>query len=148
MSTLERAIAIAARVHEGQFDKAGEPYILHPLRIMMRMPDETSRIVAVLHDVLEDSPPADKWTAERLQAEGFAIDVVDAVLSVSRLDPEGETYEAFIERAATNKVGRVVKIADLEDNMNLLRMKNVRPKDLERLDRYHKAWAYLTESKS
>ena len=71
MSNLTRAITIAAKVHENQVDKGGSDYILHPLRLMMRMQSEETRIVALLHDVIEDSPENDPWTSERLLNEGF-----------------------------------------------------------------------------
>jgi (p)ppGpp synthase/HD superfamily hydrolase len=70
VSTLERAIAIAAEAHAGQVDKAGAPYVLHPLRMMLRMSSIDERIVAVLHDVCEDCPG---WTFDRLRREGFSI---------------------------------------------------------------------------
>lgn len=116
MSTLERAIAIAAEAHAGQVDKAGQPYILHPLRVMMAVPPE-AKIPAVLHDVVEDCP---EWTFERLEAEGFHPIALSALDAVTRRT--GESYEAFIERSALNAIGRVVKMADLTDNLNPARM--------------------------
>jgi (p)ppGpp synthase/HD superfamily hydrolase len=74
MATLKRAIAIAAEAHEGMVDKAGAPYILHPLRVMMRMETIQKMIAAVLHDVVEDSEP---WTLQRLKEEGFDQDIID-----------------------------------------------------------------------
>lgn len=142
MSSLENAIAIAATVHKGQTDKAGAPYILHPLRLMMKMADRSAQIAAILHDVVEDGPAEDKWTFERLREAGFDDDVVEAVNCVTKRD--GEDYEEFIRRAATNPVARRVKIADLEDNMNILRIGEIRPRDLERLEKYHRSWRFLT----
>ena len=92
--TLNDAIAIAAIVHKGQLDKAGDPYILHPLRMMMRMHDKTSRIVAVLHDVVEDSPKADKWDFERLRTNGFSEEVIAALDCVTDRKEQGETAKA------------------------------------------------------
>lgn len=132
------AVAIAAVAHREQRDKAGAPYILHPLRLMMRMETETEMIVAVLHDVVEDS---EDWTFDRLLQEGFSRDVIDALDSVTRR--EDETYEEFVERAALNPVGIRVKLADLEDNMNVLRFAALGETDHARIDRYHKAWRYL-----
>lgn len=143
--TLNDAIAIAAIVHKGQLDKAGDAYILHPLRMMMRMNDETSRIVAVLHDVVEDSPEEDKWDFERLRTNGFSEEVIAAVNCVTDRKDQGETYEEFVERAASNRIARQVKIADLEDNMNMLRLGSVGEKQLDRLARYHRSWLYLME---
>jgi hypothetical protein len=111
VSTLERAIAIAAEAHAGQ-DKGGEPYILHPLRVIFSCPVGDARIVGVLHDVMQDSD----WTLDRLRAEGFSPAVLDAVESVTRR--EGEDYLAFIDRACGNPLGRIVKEADILDHLN------------------------------
>lgn len=135
MATLERAIAIAAEAHAGQTDKAGAPYILHPLRVMMAMPDDLSyRIVAVLHDVLEDCPA---WTADRLDEEGFSVRTVAAILSVTRCP--GEAYTAAIARANADPIGRVVKLADLRDNMDLSRISSPTDRDWERYWKYRRA---------
>lgn len=146
--TLNDAIAIAAKAHKGQIDKAGDPYILHPLRMMMRMPNETTRIVAILHDVIEDTknnPPPDKWDAPRLQSAGFTEEVIAALDCVTDRKDQGESYPEFVERAASNPIARRVKIADLEDNMNMLRLGTVGEKQLERLARYHRSWKRLKE---
>lgn len=136
---LEDAIAIAAEAHRGQTDKAGAPYILHPLRMMIRMKTEAEMITAILHDVVEDS----SWTIERLREKGFSKEVLVAVECVT--NRSGENYEQFIERAGKNLIARWVKIADLEDNMNILRIGEIKPKDLERLEKYHKSWCILTK---
>jgi (p)ppGpp synthase/HD superfamily hydrolase len=117
VSTLERAIAIAAEAHAGQVDWAGMPYVLHPLRMMLRVSSIDERIVAVLHDVCEDCPG---WTFDRLRGEGFAVHIIEALQSVTKRD--GEDYEAFVRRAAANPIGRSVKLADLHDNSDLSRM--------------------------
>ena len=139
MATLEKAIAIAATAHEGQKDKAGTSYILHPIRLMLKMETEAERIVAVLHDVVEDS----ELTLDALRQYGFSETVVEAVDSVT--SRAGETYEAFIDRARQNPIGRKVKIADLEDNMNLMRMHTLADKDIKRLRRYHRVWSQLSQ---
>lgn len=139
MSTLERAVAIAAEAHAGQVDKAGAPYLLHPLRLMLQMESTEERIVAVLHDVVEDSD----WSLEHLHAEGFSPVVVEAVASVTRRDDE--TYEAFVLRAAHNPIGHRVKLADLRDNCDLSRIPNPTPKDHDRMAKYRKAIALLEE---
>lgn len=145
MGTLENAIKIAAQAHQGQKDKAGAPYILHPLRMMMRMKTEAEMITAILHDVVEDTrknPEASKWTIKRLRENGFSEEVLEAVECVT--NREGESYEQFIERAGKNPIARQVKIADLEDNMNIQRIGEISPKDLGRLEKYHKSWRLLT----
>jgi (p)ppGpp synthase/HD superfamily hydrolase len=138
-ATLEDAIAIAAEAHKGQMDKAGAPYILHPLRMMMQMNTEAEMITAILHDVVEDS----SWTIERLRDEGFSEEVLEAVECVT--NRSGESYEQFIERAGKNPIARQVKIVDLKDNMNIQRIGEIKPKDLKRLAKYHKSWSFLTK---
>jgi (p)ppGpp synthase/HD superfamily hydrolase len=136
-STLEDAIALAARAHRGQRDKSGEPYILHALRVMLRQRDEESRVAAVLHDVVEDT----SITLEDLRIAGFSGEVCRAVDCLTRR-PE-ETYEATISRIATNALARRVKIADLEDNMDPARSVNSDRAAAERLSRYQAAWERL-----
>src|SRR5215213_9247253 len=100
MSTLERAIVIAAEGHAGVQDKGGAPYILHPLRMMLGLSSADERIVAVLHDVCEDCPA---WTLDRLRDEGFAEHIIAALDAVTKRD--GENYEDFARRAAANPIG-------------------------------------------
>ena len=102
MSTLERAIVIAAEAHAGVKDKGGAPYILHPLRMVLKLSTSEERIVAVLHDVCEDCP---EWTFERLKTEGFSPKILEALDSVTKR--EGEAYKDFALRAAANPIGRV-----------------------------------------
>ncbi|MBM0742579.1 phosphohydrolase [Phormidium sp. CLA17] len=130
---LARAVAIAAIAHQDQLDKAHAPYILHPLRLMMRGQTIEEQIVAVLHDVVEDSD----WTLEQLAAEGFSSEIITAIECLTRL-PE-ETYDQFLDRVLTNSLATRVKRYDLEDNMTLTRLESVSDKDLQRLQRYHKA---------
>jgi (p)ppGpp synthase/HD superfamily hydrolase len=138
MATIEDAISIAAHAHKGQKDKAGAPYLLHPLRMMLRMDTEAAMMAAVLHDVVEDT----EWTLERLREAGFSDEVLEAVDCLTHR--EGESYEQFVERVRTNPIARQIKIADLEDNMNVRRINQLGPKDLERLEKYHRAWRVLT----
>ncbi len=138
MSHLEKAIAIAVEAHRGQKDKNGAAYILHPLRVMARVNCEAEKIAAILHDVVEDSG----WTLDRLRNEGFSAEVIQAIDFVTKR--EGESYEDFVKRSAANPVARRVKIADLEDNMDIRRMEALMPTDAERLNQYLRAWHYLT----
>lgn len=138
MSTLEHAIALAARAHEGQVDKAGAPYIFHPLRMMLRLDSEAERITAVLHDVVED---CEGWSFEHLGQEGFSEEIVAAVMCVTKRD--GETYDDFVSRAAANPIGRRVKLADLYDNCDLSRINNPTEKDYARIEKYRRAIALL-----
>src|SRR5262245_37095248 len=131
---LERAIEIAVTAHQGQKDKNGEPYILHPLRMMSRARRAEEKMVAVLHDVVEDTD----WTIPQLRKEGFPEPVLDAVEHLTKR--EGEDYDAFVERAIQHPLARTVKILDLEDNMNMLRLREVDEKAMDRFKRYLKAW--------
>ena len=141
MSTLERAIVIAAEAHAGITDKGGAPYILHPLRMMMDLTSAEERIVAVLHDVCEDCPG---WTFERLRGEGFSEEILTALDSVTKR--EGETYEEFALRAAVNPIGRRVKLADLRDNSDLSRITNPSVKDHQRIAKYARAIELIRNS--
>ena len=136
---LARAIEIAVQAHSGQTDKAGAPYILHPLRVMLSLASEDERIVGVLHDVIEDCP---EWTMGRLQLEGFSDHVLAALASVTKL-ADNEPYPDFIARASRNPIGICVKRADLLDNLDVRRLKEVTEKDARRLNKYLAALAQL-----
>ena len=139
MATLEGAILLAVQVHQGQKDKAGAPYVLHPLRVMLRMRSDIEMMVAVLHDVVEDTP----HTLSDLQQAGYPEQVLEALDCLTRR--QNETYEEFIERVKANPLARKVKIADLEDNMDVRRISDLRKKDMERLKRYRRAWSDLAK---
>ncbi|MBA1200535.1 bifunctional (p)ppGpp synthetase/guanosine-3',5'-bis(diphosphate) 3'-pyrophosphohydrolase [Pseudomonas capeferrum] len=137
MSTLERAIAVATKAHEGQYDKGGAAYIQHPLRVMMRVSTPEQRIVAVLHDVLEDTPT----TLADLARAGFNLKILAALLALSR--KREESYEDFVVRVGDDPLARIVKLADLADNSDMARIAIPGPADMARLARYHQARAYL-----
>ncbi len=136
---LEKALRIAGKAHKGQVDKAGDPYIFHPIRVSNRCLTNEERIVALLHDVIEDAD----ITFEHLLAEGFPRNIVDAIVSVTR--NKDESYDEFIKRARLNPIGRIVKIHDLEDNMDITRLKNITENDISRLNKYIRAYKYLKE---
>ncbi|MDC6462884.1 hypothetical protein PQZ41_02730 [Planktomarina temperata] len=145
---LENAIKIAVEAHTGQMDKGGNPYILHPLRVMLSLDKEEERIVGVLHDVVEDCAG---WSWERLEAEGFSEEIIQALKSVSKTPEEEAEYRSlsedqklnhylqFIERAKANKIGRQVKAADIKDNLDISRIDDITQKDIHRLNRYKAA---------
>ena len=137
MATLERAIAIAAMAHEGQVDKAGMSYVLHPLRMMLSVDTPEARIAAVLHDVVEDT----EVTLEQLRAERFPDAVIEVVEALTKRD--GEDYEAFIRRVAPNSIARKVKLADLRDNSDLSRIAAPTERDRQRIEKYRRAIQYL-----
>ncbi len=136
---LAHAIRIAAEMHEGQFDKAGQPYILHVLRVMFACRSADAQVAAALHDVVEDSD----WTLEDLRSEGFAPAVVAIVDALTHRAEED--YFDFARRAAATPLSREVKRADLLDNMDIRRILHPTEKDWERLKRYRKALTMIDE---
>lgn len=137
MATLERAIELAARHHAGQVDKAGQPYILHPLRVMFGVKTLDQRMVAVMHDIVEDTP----ITLDDLRAEGFSPAVVGAVEALTKQKGEERLHAA--KRAAANDIARAVKLSDVRDNMDLSRIPNPTERDRERLGEYAKVLELL-----
>jgi len=141
MSNLDIAIETALNAHVGQVDKAGQPYILHPLRLMLRLTNEDERIVAVLHDVVEDS----ELTIDDLSLRGFSKRIVTAIDCLSK--KESENYNDYISRLSDNKLATKIKIEDLRDNLDITRIESIGEKDLSRLRKYHRALMFLLESK-
>lgn len=130
---LDKAILIATKAHQGQVDKAGKPYILHPLRLMFSRKNEAERICAVLHDVIEDTD----ITLDYLRNEGFSEEVLSALDSLTRR--ADESYDEFISRIISNKIACYVKVADLCDNMDLSRIEAPSESDYQRIEKYRKA---------
>ena len=139
MNLLEKAIALALRVHRGQQDRYGRPYIVHPLHVMLQMDSEVEMMAAVLHDVVEDS----ETTLADLRAEGFPPEVLEAVWLMTH-DKGAISYEGYVRRLKPNDTARKIKLADLEHNMDIRRMDRVRPEDVERLEKYRRAWEMLS----
>ena len=140
MATLERAIEIAAKAHAGQVDKAGQPYILHPIQVMLRITGTETRIAAILHDVIEDS----EFTIEDLRKEGFSNVVLLAVAALTKRENESRIDAAL--RASENEIARIVKLADNAENMDLSRIANPTDKDYARLKEYEKVREILIGS--
>lgn len=142
MATIEKALQIAAKAHESQTDKDGQPYILHPLRVMHRVEGLEAQIIAVLHDVVEDT----KVTLDDLRAAGFSETILDGVRCVTH--GKKESYADYVVRCKAHPLGRQVKLADLEDNSRLARLL-LRPDrlegDLKRLRKYVFAYKFLTD---
>ena len=142
MATIDRAIMIASIAHAGQKDKAGKPYILHPLRVMLTVASDKNatdehKIVAVLHDVIEDTYVQE----QQLRENGFSEDIINAIKSVTKI--KGESRMDAAKRTKLNAIGRVVKLADLKDNMDLSRIANPTAKDLLRVAEYEKVQKFL-----
>lgn len=137
---LERAIQIAVEAHAGATDRGGKAYILHPLNVMMRVKSEEEKIVAVLHDVVEDT----NWTFDMLREEGFSDIIIQALISVTKFT-EDEDYDLFVQRSLKNRIGRIVKIADLNENLDVKRIGVLGEADIKRLNKYKKALKTLSE---
>jgi (p)ppGpp synthase/HD superfamily hydrolase len=137
MPTLEDAISLAAKAHRGCKDKAGAVYILHPLRVMLRMKTNDERIIALLHDVVEDT----EYTLEDLRKAGYSQKILQSLDYLTKRD--GEEYKEFINRVKHNPLARKVKIADVEDNLDLARIKNPKKRDFMRIEKYRRALSEL-----
>ncbi|MBD2187818.1 HD domain-containing protein [Pseudanabaena mucicola] len=133
------AIAIATKAHEGQVDKAGKPYIAHPLMVMAQMDSLESKIVAILHDAIEDS----ELTIKDLVSEGFPSSITEAIAAITKL--EGESYADYISRVKSNPIATKVKIADLKHNMDLGRIPNPTEQDFQRLAKYQQVLQELQQ---
>jgi len=131
---LEKAISIASLAHAGQLDKGGEPYILHPLRVMMKLKDNDLRIIAVLHDVIED---CGLTLDDLVSIYGVPFELARIVDILSRKN--SESYDEYIERISKNYKAIKVKLADLEDNMDLNRINNPTQNDYDRVSKYANA---------
>ena len=139
MKLIEKSLNIALRAYAGKTDKAGREYIHHPLRVMAKMKTDLEMSVALLHDVLEDSD----ITAEQLLAEGIPAEVVEAVQCLSK--NENEDYQDFVGRTKKNELAVKIKIADIEDNIDVLRLPSLNDYDLTRVQKYHSAWQFLND---
>jgi len=136
-SLLETAIKIAVEAHSGQKERNGQPYIMHPLRVMQRVRTVEEKIVAVLHDLVEDTP----WTPAMLAKRGFPNHLLDALDCVTIR--KGERYQAAIRRAGSNPIARRVKLADLEDNTDVHRLPHLKVSDRKHLNKYLRAHRWL-----
>lgn len=134
-----KALNLMLKRHYGQKDKAGREYYFHPMRVSQRCLEIKQKIVALLHDTIEDTG----LTPDELRAEGFGEDIINGVFSVTR--QEGETYAQFIERANKDILGMIVKEHDLEDNMDITRLTDLTEKDWHRLNKYLHSWRYLND---
>lgn len=139
MDSVETAVQMALDAHEGQTDKSGETYILHPLRLMQKVETREQKIVALLHDVVEDSDR----TFEDLEEE-FSEEIISAVKCMTKKD--GESYSEFIQRAKENDIAIEVKKADIRDNLNVERLDDLEESDLQRIKKYHRSLNELKQT--
>jgi (p)ppGpp synthase/HD superfamily hydrolase len=136
--SIEKAIAIALEGHKDQKDKSGLPYILHPLRVMLKMDTEEEMIPAVLHDILEDT----QLDVSYLLSQGISSDSIEIIKFLTKKDDE--EYLAYIQKIRTNPIAAKIKKADITDNLNLLRLHQIQVSDLERLNNYIQAFKILS----
>ena len=141
MSTLTRAIEIAAVAHKNQVDKGGAPYIDHVLRVMQAVEGDDAKIVAVLHDVLEDCAA---FTLDYFKSEGFSQEILVALAHITKTP--FDDYEGYIRRVGRNRLATIVKLADLADNTDLTRLRReATPQDIKRNQKYYAAIDYLEQ---
>ena len=138
---LSTAIAITAEAFIGKLDKGGQPYILHCLHVMNRMPkdDHELMMIAVMHDLLEDTD----ITHHELVEQGFSYRVVSALKVLTH--DHGMPYDDYIGWVALSEDATLVKRADLRHNSDIMRMKGLRQKDFKRLEKYHRSFEYLKD---
>lgn len=134
---LHRCVMLAKEKHRHQVDKGGKPYIYHPIRVARRCATVKEKMVAIMHDLVEDTDV----TLDFLHSIGIPADVVEAVDAMTKRS--GEEYMDFVVRCSQNAIARRVKMADISDNLDLSRLKNVTEKDLQRVEKYKKALAIL-----
>lgn len=143
---LETAIRIAAKVHRGQVDRFGKPYVLHVMRVMMRGHDLEEQVLGALHDVLERS----ELTVDDLSKKGFSPRVLKALQHITRIPQE--TYEQYIDRVMEDNLAIRVKLHDLADKMDLLHVDQLDPADLKRYNKqltaYHRMKKLVEEAKA
>ena len=137
-SMVDLALSIARKAHEGQLDKAGVAYIEHPIYVANQVDTEEEKAVALLHDVIEDSPVS----AEGLLQAGLPETVVTAVQVLTK--KKEQDYQTYLETVKKNPLARVVKLADLKHNSDLSRLSSITEKDRERLKKYKKAIDFLS----
>ncbi|MBO4806487.1 MAG: HD domain-containing protein [Paludibacteraceae bacterium] len=139
-NNVETALELALKAHKGQVDKAGKTYIMHPIRVASKFKEDHLIVVALLHDVVEDTD----IQLDQIESV-FGKEISLAVDGLTRR--EGETYDEFIVRCSKNRLSRLVKMEDLKDNMDLTRLETICEKDLNRVEKYKKALDYLLSYK-
>jgi len=136
----KRALKLCFEAHKDQLDKSGMPYVFHPFHLAEQMQDETTTVVALLHDVIEDTA----YTWDDLQAMGFDASVLDALRLLTH--EEGVPYMEYVAAIRSNPVARAVKLADLAHNSDLSRLDTVGEKALKRCEKYAAAIRLLEDS--
>ena len=136
----KKAMKLCYEAHKDQVDKSGLPYVFHPAHVAEQMTDEATTIVALLHDVVEDTD----YTLEDLAAEGFEKEILEAVALMTHEDDV--PYLDYVAKLKNNPIARAVKLADLAHNSDLSRIGEIDEETRKRLEKYKKATALLKES--
>lgn len=141
---LDLAIKTAVEGHSGQFDKGGNPYILHCLAVMHLVDSNESEVrqIAVMHDLIED---VKTFTYQKLRELGFSERVIDGVRALTKVP--GESYDEYLARVSANRDAVLVKLADLTHNTDIRRLKGATEKDIQRTAKYYTAFLHLTQIK-
>jgi len=138
-SLTKKALEICFEAHKDQRDKSGMPYVFHPFHLAEQMKDEATTVVALLHDVVEDSD----FTFSDLEKEGFNKDIIDALKLLTHND--GSKYMEYVKRIKENKIAKAVKLADLRHNSDTTRLDVIDESAIKRRDKYLKAIKFLEE---
>lgn len=139
-SLTKKALSLCFEAHKDQVDKSGLPYVFHPFHLAMEMTDELSTVVALLHDVIEDTD----YTLQDLEKMGFPPAVLEAISLMTHR--EGVPYMEYVATIKTNPLARIVKMADLRHNSNIARVDNPTEKDYARVEKYRRAMALLEQA--
>jgi (p)ppGpp synthase/HD superfamily hydrolase len=139
MQKLALAIAIKAEAFNNKLDKGGQPYILHCLRVMNNTQgDECTKCAAIMHDLVED---CEEWSFTKLVSLGFSDKTMRLMYLITHI--KSTPYDEYIKAISVDKDATEIKLRDLEDNSNITRLKGLRKKDFDRLEKYHRAYTYL-----
>ena len=133
----KKALKLCFEAHKDQIDKSGMPYVFHPFHLAEQMKDEVTTIVALLHDIVEDTD----YTLDDLRRMGFGDDVTDALALLTH-DPS-VPYMDYVEKIKENPIATAVKLADLKHNSDLSRMDVIDEWAAQRTEKYRKAIALL-----
>lgn len=137
---LALAYSISAKAFRDRLDRNGKPYFEHCLRVAMKQTTVTRKILGLLHDLVEDTD----WTFEDLQRKGFGLSIIEPLKLLTH-DPTVKTYEEYIRDISSNEDARAIKLADLEDNSNVTRLKGLTKNDFARMEKYHTSYVYLSK---
>lgn len=134
---LDKAIKMATQAHFGQVDKAGQPYILHCIRVMMSGNTIQEKICGVLHDIIEDTP----LSLNDLEKAGFSKEIIETVSCLTKIP--NEKYQNYLSKVSSNPIAVKVKLNDLQDNLDVTRLKIIEESDVERINKYLTSYRYL-----